>query len=491
MHRTSRGVAVIAALVTLTTMTTPTHATTPAIVGLGAPDAIPGSYIVVLEDPREPNVRAQSRDLVEENGGEVTNVYQRALKGFSIEATPEEARALAADPEVAYVEQDRVVTLDAEQLNPPSWGLDRIDQRALPLDNRYSYAGNGAGVTAYIIDTGILTTHQDFGGRAVSGRDFVDNDADATDCNGHGTHVAGTVGGTTYGVAKGVKLVGVRVLDCAGRGSNSSVIAGIDWVTQNAAKPAVANMSLGGSASTALDTAVTNSINSGVVYGLAAGNSNANACNTSPSRVPAGITVGATTRTDARATYSNYGTCLDIFAPGTDITSAWYTGPTAKNTISGTSMATPHVVGAAALLLAATPTATPQQIRDTLVNAGIKNAITSPGTGSPNILLSANPATPTATPTASPTPTPTATPTPTPTPTGTATPTTGPTPTPTAQPQPCHRTTNGTHVSAGRAFVRFFFLVYATGSGQYLGTSGTTTSLRQTRPDYWIQVNAC
>ncbi len=216
------------------------------------------------------------------------------------------------------------MTIDAEQANPPSWGLDRIDQRALPLNSRYTYSGTGAGVTAYIIDTGILTTHQDFGGRASSGRDFVQNDNDAADCNGHGTHVAGTVGGTAYGVAKAVKLVGVRVLDCAGRGSNSGVIAGIDWVTANAAKPAVANMSLGGSASTAVDTAVKNSIASGVTYGLAAGNESRNACSSSPSRVPEGITVGATTKNDARASYSNYGDCLDLFAPGTDITSAWY-----------------------------------------------------------------------------------------------------------------------------------------------------------------------
>jgi subtilisin family serine protease len=240
-------------------------------------------------------------------------------------------------------------------------------------------------VTAYIIDTGIKYSHSDFGGRATFGYDAVGSGG--VDCNGHGTHVAGTVGGTAYGVAKAVKLVGVRVLNCAGSGTNAGVIAGVNWVTQNAKKPAVANMSLGGGVSTALDNAVASSITSGVTYALAAGNSTANACNSSPSRVASAITVGATTSTDAKASYSNYGTCLDIFAPGSSIKSDWYSSDTATNTISGTSMASPHVAGAAALVLAANPSFTPAQVRDNLVNSSTPNKVTSPGTGSPNRLL--------------------------------------------------------------------------------------------------------
>jgi subtilisin family serine protease len=301
--------------------------------------------------------------------------------------TETQARRLAADPNVAYVEQNQVMHAIGTQTNPPSWGIDRIDQRNLPLSGSYTYDTTASNVTAYIIDTGILTTHSDFGGRARHGRDTVNNDNDATDCNGHGTHVAGTVGGNSYGVAKGVNLVAVRVLDCSGSGTTAGVVAGIDWVTANAVKPAVANMSLGGGASTSLDNAVTNSINSGVTYAIAAGNDNANACNYSPARVPSAITVGATTNTDARASYSNYGTCLDIFAPGSSITSAWYTSTTASNTISGTSMATPHVTGAAALVLAGSPGSTPAQVTSALTTAATPNVVTSPGTGSPNRLL--------------------------------------------------------------------------------------------------------
>ncbi len=240
-------------------------------------------------------------------------------------------------------------------------------------------------MTAYIIDTGIRFSHNEFGGRAVSGFDAVDGGS-ADDCHGHGTHVAGTVGGTTYGVAKGVALVAVRVLDCSGSGSTSGVIAGVNWVTSNHTAKAVANMSLGGSPSTSLDTAVTNSIASGVVYAIAAGNSNRDACKFSPARTPNAITVGATTSTDARASYSNKGTCLDLFAPGSSITSAWYTGNTATNTISGTSMATPHVAGVAALYLQG-HTATPQAVRDAIVNAATANVVGNAGRGSPNRLL--------------------------------------------------------------------------------------------------------
>jgi len=279
------------------------------------------------------------------------------------------------------------VRLDTTQSNA-TWGLDRLDQRDLPLNATYSYDKTGSGVTAYIIDTGIRLSHNDFGGRATSGYDAIDGGS-ADDCNGHGTHVSGTVGGTTYGVAKGVRLVAVRVLDCGGSGSNSGVIAGVNWVTSNhaAGQPAVANMSLGGGVSTALDQAVSNSIADGVTYALAAGNSNANACNSSPARTPNAITVGATTSSDARASYSNYGTCLDVFAPGSNITSAWSTSNTATNTISGTSMASPHVAGAAAVYLEGNPGATPAQVASALSGAATTGKVTSPGSGSPNRLL--------------------------------------------------------------------------------------------------------
>ncbi|NUT98530.1 MAG: S8 family peptidase [Saccharothrix sp.] len=376
---TGTAFAVTAALTTFTA-----GAAEGEILGLDAPNAVKDSYIVVLKDVGTSSVGTLSSKYQ----ANVKHTYTAALRGFSATMTEAQAKRLAADPSVEYVKQDAEVTISGTQAPTPSWGLDRIDQAALPLDNSYTYPNDGTGVTAYIIDTGIRFSHSDFGGRAVSGRDTVDNDNDATDCNGHGTHVAGTVGGTTYGVAKKVKLVGVRVLNCSGSGTYAGVIAGIDWVTQNAAKPAVANMSLGGGADATVDQAVRNSIAAGVTYGLAAGNdSGANACNTSPARTAEAITVGSTTNTDARSSFSNIGTCLDIFAPGSNITSAWYTNDTATNTISGTSMATPHVVGAAAVYLGANPTATPQQVRDALVNGATSGVVGNAGTGSPNKLL--------------------------------------------------------------------------------------------------------
>jgi subtilisin family serine protease len=275
-----------------------------------------------------------------------------------------------------------------------TWGIDRVDQRNLPLSTTYTYTADGTGVNAYIIDTGIRFSHAQFGGRATSGFDAVDGGS-ADDCNGHGTHVSGTVGGSTYGVAKNVHLVAVRVLDCSGSGTTAGVISGVDWVTANHVSPAVANMSLGGGASTTLDNAVASSIASGVTYAVAAGNGNflgiaANACNSSPARVATALTVGATDQTDKKASFSNYGTCLDLFAPGVNITSSWYGSDTATNTISGTSMATPHVVGVAALYLQGNPSATPATVSAALVANATTGKVTSPGTGSPNRLLFEN-----------------------------------------------------------------------------------------------------
>ncbi|WNV90862.1 S8 family serine peptidase [Umezawaea sp. Da 62-37] len=360
--------------------------------GLNTAKALKDSYIVVLKGAGAADVSSTTASLSAKYDAKVKHTYQSAVRGFSASMTEQQARKLAADPAVAYVEQDSEVSVSDTQTPTTSWGIDRIDQHALPLDNSYTYPNSGEGVTAYIIDTGIRFSHSEFtGGRAVSGIDTVDNDADATDCAGHGTHVSGTVGGTKYGVAKAVKLVAVRVLNCAGSGTYEGVIAGIDWVTQNHLAnpgPAVANMSLGGGANDTVDLAVTNSIAAGVTYGLAAGNSyGADACTTSPARTPNAITVGATERTDVKAVYSNIGTCLDIFGPGTDITSSWLTDDNASNTISGTSMATPHVVGAAAVYLATHPAATPAEVRDALVNGATAGAIPDPGTGSPNKLL--------------------------------------------------------------------------------------------------------
>ncbi|GGS36579.1 MULTISPECIES: S8 family serine peptidase [Actinokineospora] len=382
MHRSIlRGLVAVLSAGALTVAVVPSAtAAQGQILGAGSPDAIPGSYLVVLKSADA------KRTVVERHSARVTHTYGRALTGFAARMSEADARRAAADPRVAYVEQDRIVRTTGTQPNPPSWGLDRIDQRDLPLDNSYTYPNDGAGVTAYIIDTGIRTTHADFGGRATWGTNTVDSNN--TDCNGHGTHVAGTVGGTAHGVAKGVRLVAVKVLNCQGSGTLSGVAAGVDWVTANARKPAVANMSLGASGTNAtLENAVRNSIASGVVYALASGNSNANACNFTPARTPEAITVNASTRTDARASFSNYGSCSDIFAPGQDITAPWNTSDTATNTISGTSMAAPHVAGAAAVYLAGHPGATPAQVQTALKDGATKNSIGNPGSGSPNNLL--------------------------------------------------------------------------------------------------------
>jgi subtilisin family serine protease len=402
--------------------------------------AIPGQYIVVLDnvaagEPGEYSQADQVMDvLVAAYGGKVKARWRHALNGYAAEMTEDEALALSDDPRVQFVEEDQEYTIDATQ-SGATWGLDRIDQRNRPLSGTYTYNWTGSGVRAYVIDTGIRTTHTQFGGRAAVSADFVGDGRNGQDCNGHGTHVAGTIGGSTYGVAKSVSLRAVRVLNCQGSGTTSGVISGVNWVASNRVLPAVANMSLGGGASSALDSAVNSAINSGVTFAVAAGNDarafdsstffrgpdtpavypealtvtamsdsdgatggaggaptcrsgeTQDACNVSPARTAAAITVGATTSSDARASYSNFGTCVDIFAPGSSITSAWATGDTATNTISGTSMATPHVAGVAALYLQGHTSASNATVRNAIVGGATTNVLTGVGTGSPNRLL--------------------------------------------------------------------------------------------------------
>ncbi len=359
------------------------------ILRAGGPTAIPNSYIVVFKNATmsPAAVAGKAEELSAKAGGKIGHRYWHALRGFEIIVGEKAARQLASDPAVAFVEQNHTVSINGTQAPVPSWGLDRIDQRNLPLNNSFTYPVTGSGVRAYIIDTGIRFSHTDFGGRAVTGFDAIDGGS-ADDAHGHGTHVAGTVGGTSFGVAKGVTLVGVRVLDAGGSGTNAQVIAGIDWVTgdHDPGELAVANMSLGG-AGNALNAAVANSIADGVTYAVAAGNESTDACTRTPASTPTAITVGATDINDNRASFSNFGTCLDIFAPGVNITSAWFTSDTATNTISGTSMASPHTAGAAALVLAQNPSFTPQQVRDSLFNNATNGVVVNPGTGSVNKLL--------------------------------------------------------------------------------------------------------
>jgi subtilisin family serine protease len=357
-------------------------------------EPVPGSYVVMLQ-PDVTDVPGVATRLAHLHGGRLGYVYSHAIDGFSIEIDRAGALAIAADPRVALVEQDAVVHAIDTQSNPP-YGLDRTDQRNLPLSNTYVYNANGSGSTVYVIDSGVRVTHNDFGGRASHGYDFVDGDADASDCDGHGTHVAGTVGGNTYGIAKAASLVAVRVLDCNGDGVGSDIIAGLDWVTaqHTPGEKDVANMSLGtqiGTSST-IDAAVRNSIADGTTYAVAAGNGGPlgiadDACAYSPSRVTEAIVVSATDSADRKASFANYGTCVDIFAPGYNVLSSWMTSDTATNTISGTSMASPHVAGVAAQYLQANGATSPPAVSTALTSNATTGKVTSAGSGSPNRLL--------------------------------------------------------------------------------------------------------
>jgi subtilisin family serine protease len=349
------------------------------IANANAAGAIKDAYIVTLNDGA-----TGGRALAARFGGTVDTDL---AGGFTVRLSEKAARRLAADPAVAGVEQDREVALSAAATQTGAeWGLDRIDQTALPLNKTYTAPNTAANVTAYILDTGVTLNHTEYAGRATSGYDFVDRDTNASDCQGHGTHVAGTVAGTTYGVAKAAKIVSVRVLGCTGAGSYSGIIAGVDWVTKNAVKPAVVNMSLGGTSSAALDAAVKRSIASGVTYAVAAGNENKDACTVSPARAADAITVGATDSNDRRASFSNYGACVDLFAPGVGIMSSTKNSTTSTGKMSGTSMATPHVAGAIAIYLSTNPTATPAQVREALISKAAAGKVTDLK-GSPNVLL--------------------------------------------------------------------------------------------------------
>ncbi len=388
MRKGSAALSVLAA-VALTTSVAQSATAAPAplapLEATASASSIEGSYIVMLKDGTSASATSGAADRARGNGAKVGHEYT-GLKGFSATLNAKQLEKVRQDPAVAYVERDQVVKATATQ-NNATWGLDRIDQRDLPLNGTYTYTPTGAGVDAWIIDTGILTSHSQFTGRTAAGYSAINDGRGTSDCNGHGTHVAGTVGGSTYGVAKGVTLIPVRVLGCDGSGSNSGVIAGMDHVTRNRTGPTVANMSLGGGASQATDDAIARMTNAGVSVSVAAGNENQNACNVSPARAPSAITVGSTTNTDARSSFSNFGSCVDVFAPGSNITSAWYTSTSATNTISGTSMASPHTAGVAALYLQGSPTASAATVANAITASATTGKVTGAGNGSPNRLL--------------------------------------------------------------------------------------------------------